>query len=76
MTTANTFDFTTGRSTRIATILSGWKTDILARWSLYRTRRILSGLDEHTLKDIGAPVPGGAVSSADPRVLRHLETLR
>ena len=64
------------RSTRIAATVRGLAMSATTWWGLYRTRRILSGLDERTVKDIGAPAPHVAGATADLRVLRHLETLR
>jgi uncharacterized protein YjiS (DUF1127 family) len=64
------------RSPRIAATVRSLATSATTWWGLYRTRRILSGLDERTLKDIGAPALDRAASSADPRVLRHLDSLR
>lgn len=58
-----------GRPGRMFAGLRAW-------WSLYRTQRILSGLDERTLKDIGVSRPGGAAAAVDANVRRYLETLR
>ena len=62
--------------TGFADALRGQFSALTAWWRGYRTMRILSGLDERTLKDIGANVPGGPSADAEARVLRHLETLR
>jgi hypothetical protein len=76
MTTASTLSLGTVRRRSFATRLQEFGAGIRTSWSLYRTQRILSGLDERTLKDIGAPALDRAASSADPRVLRHLDSLR
>ena len=76
MTATNTVLEPTVRSPDVAGSLRGAAMRVFAWWRLYRTLRILSGLDERTRKDIGFAAPGGAESSADPRVLRYLETLR
>ncbi|MEJ8574807.1 DUF1127 domain-containing protein [Microbaculum marinum] len=76
MTSAHLTDTQSVPEAGFAGILRGRIHALAAWWSRYRTTRILSGLDDRTLKDIGATVPGGASAAVEARVLRHLESLR
>jgi len=64
-----------GRAPAVADAFRRLFGDIKAWRRLRETRRILSGLDERTLKDIGAPRLAGASADVDAAVLRRLETL-
>ncbi len=63
-------------SIRVGAAVRGLAMSATTWWGLYRTRRILSGLDERARKDIGFPATPGPGAAVDPWVLRRLDTLR